>query len=94
MDDAGDQHDVLTHRVENPVLAMDDAADALAELGHGGSRERMAAEQAEGFVKPAQIGIRNLTTKLGFAIIIDVRKVGPCLRTWFNSNHAVRDVPR
>ncbi len=75
INDADNHHGIAVHRLENPVLAVDNAANAFAKLGMRCTSLWMTAEQVKCLIETASVGICHVMAKLIGAVIINVSKV-------------------
>ena len=91
MNDADNMNDVGSDKIENPMLAVHNAAQASSQVWFFDPCQRVAAQKIKRLVEPARISICRVLAELIGAIFIDFCQISFRRQAKFSPNHAGRD---
>jgi malic enzyme len=76
MHDSHDHDRIAIDMVENPVAAMDQTANAFAQIGAGASGHWMLPQERKGGVKSKKIAVCDRNAKLINAVDTNFEQIG------------------
>jgi hypothetical protein len=92
MHDTHDHDSIAIELVENPVAAMDQAANAFAQIGSCNSGHRVLSQEHKGFIKAKKIAVGDRDAELINAVDTNFEQISAGRRTKVKFSHFLPDI--